>query len=174
MKNMSTHAVKINFHTASELPNFAIDDSFYMACGLDLNGPRQNKIAKDDLVERLRKAQEFVGNHLPQLFWHSVELQEGRNNGFQLFIDTNWTNFDDYSKRLEMVWNETGVVNSADGDSFNIQECPYFAKNCKKVTKETLARAIRREEQLLINLLNKTSKELELGVVQHNGTVLYS
>lgn len=174
MNTSKSHTSKRNFHTASSLVNFGIDNSFYVAAGLDLKASRQLKVATEDLAERYNKAQILIQNSLPQLFWHSVELQKGRDNGFQLFLDTNWSDLDEFAERMEQIWNAHHVVNSAEGDSFELQDCPYFAKNCKQVSKAALIRAIKREEKTLLQLLSKVSMELELGQVHGNGAVLYS
>ncbi|HFG7030778.1 TPA: hypothetical protein ACGIK9_003277 [Acinetobacter baumannii] len=150
-----------NFYTNTQLLNVAacLDNS-------DYSDEDDSCLDSDlELIQDKRTEMEAFISNLPTLYWHNIELNNGYHDGFQVYIEENWKNFDAYVDQILSDWDKWNYFTDSQGYEVELQNCAYFRKNIKNLTRNELKRAINREAKELHNLLLEKAQELYLGEV---------
>lgn len=151
-----------NFYTGCEGLNVAFDTNFIE--GYDYEDPDDND-DYDFFLNRCYDAMKEFVDGLSTQFFHTVEIDYGYHNGFQVYISEEWKDLDAYMKGIVDDWEKYKCFTDAKGYEYKLEECPYFKSNAKNITYFSLQRAIEKEYKTLHNLLLEKAKELDMGQV---------
>lgn len=148
-----------SFYTNTDHLNLAIE-----VCKYDFDDEQSDY--GDEIAFERESMQLFLENDLPTLFFHTLEMNSSYNtNGFQVYIEDCWTNYNDYIATVVSDWNKYKEFSDLKGYYTELQDCPYFNRNAKNITAFSLKAAIQREYKTLHNLLLKKGLELGMGEV---------
>lgn len=151
-----------NFYTKTDGLNVAIDMSFFPDFDSEDAGAAED--AYDDIREKSQVMREFIES-LPNQYWHRVVYQTGHYEGFQVYIEENWNNRDDFEIKTVKDWENYQHFTDASGQNMEICDCPYFKSNAVNITYFSLSNAIDKEYKTLHAAILAKAIELELGEV---------
>lgn len=163
-----------NFYTNTNNLNLGIDFG-HVAKRLGFDEYDYSDIDAQDAHEELKSCNEAIQDFIDSLgtlFFHKVVLDHGYHNGFQVYIDEQWHNYENFVNEIlqdwecyQMVMDINGYEHELDQLSFN----PIFRSNMKNLTRFNLESAIKNEYKTIHNGLLKLAKDIGLTEIVGSG-----
>lgn len=163
-----------NFYTNTNNLNLGIDLE-YVAKQLGLDEYDLSDIDADDARQEIKSSQEVIQDFidgLDTLYFHKVVLDHGYHSGFQVYIDEQWHNYENYVSEILKDWDRYQMVMDIDGNENDLEQLsfnPIFRSNMKNLTRFNLESAIKNEYKTLHNGLLKVAKEIGLTEIVGSG-----
>lgn len=163
-----------NFYTNTNNLNLGIDLG-HVAKRLGLDEYELSDFEVLEATQELKSTNEAIQDFidsLDTLYFHKVVLDHGYHNGFQVYIDEQWHNYENYVNEILKDWERYQMVMDVHGYENDIDQLglnPIFRSNMKNLTRFNLESAIKKEYKTIHNGLLKLAKEIGLTEIVGSG-----